>query len=533
MKKLFLLFALISIAFTAMAQTQDLDPQWNVWESYYYCFYRSSHGGAVNPVTHTTYVQQDGLLEIFSAYPIAPYGDPCSVKIRNIVYGSAQEFGDYFVEGEFYAGQIRVPIPQVIQTGAKGGRNAVLTWGTVSYNAATGGTTFVVDSSADCIIYDLENDRIIIEGSSGPIVVEGPDNVSYDATGPSIIWMEEDGEDYDWAGYTEWSTELCIALDEQPEGEVKTYKRTSDCIHYIDYYNKSTSLSSPTATTSQMEDQAEIVFSNDGKTVYFKDPLQSMSYNTWILGTLNEDKTRITVPLPQCLCFAPNEYGFGFALKMGESKINQNGVFDISNDEYYNEATYLIEGNTIKLESTWADFSAEYPDNFNAFGIWAFDSYEEIGNLEANIVYTLESDTPEPTEKTADPVINGYPMNNGYSYCVEIVPSEPSTIYYRVQKDNEPFTNWTTYVNELIFNNRGIYLVEAYAKADNKLPSDYVNQEFEISQSTGVDEMTAGKQIVESRYYNVMGQEIQQPDGMTIIVTTYSDGTTTATKVMK
>ena len=45
--------------------------------------------------------------------------------------------------------------------------------------------------------------------------------------------------------------------------------------------------------------------------------------------------------------------------------------------------------------------------------------------------------------------------------------------------------------------------------------------------------MTADKQIVNSRYYNVMGQEIQQPDGVTIIVTTYSDGTTTATKVMK
>ena len=531
MKKLFLLFALIFIALTAMAQTQD--PEGNVWESYYYCFHRTSHGGAVNPVTHTTYVQQDGIFEIFSAYPIAPYSDPSPISIRNIVYGSEQELGDYYVEGEFYGGQIIVPIPQVIQTGAKGGRNAVLTWGTVSYNAATGGTTFVVDSSADCIIYDLENDRIIIEGSSGPIVVEGPDNVSYDATGPSIIWMEEDGEDYDWAGYTEWNTEVCFALDEQPKGEVKTYKRTSDCIHYSYDYGKSTLLFNSTASTEQMEDQAEIVFSNDGKTVYFKDPLQSMSYDTWILGTLSEDKTRIIVPLPQYLCFDPTEYDFGVVLKRSESKINQDGVFEASNDTYFNEATYLIEGNTIKLGLTWADFSAPYPDNFDASGISGFDPYERIGNLEANIVYTLESDTPEPTEKTADPVINGYPMNNSYSYCVEIVPSEPSTIYYRVKKDNGAFTNWTTYANELIFNDRGIYVVEAYAKADNKLPSDKVYHEFEIRVYTGIGEMTAGSQIVESRYFNVMGQEVQQPDGMTIVVTTYSDGTTTVAKVMK
>jgi hypothetical protein len=30
-----------------------------------------------------------------------------------------------------------------------------------------------------------------------------------------------------------------------------------------------------------------------------------------------------------------------------------------------------------------------------------------------------------------------------------------------------------------------------------------------------------------------MGQEVQQPDGVVIVVTTYSDGTTSAAKVVK
>ena len=529
MKKLFLLFTFISIALTAMAQ---IDTVPNLLYSFDYVFHRSSHGGAVNPVTHTTYVQQAGPFEILSNVPLDFGGDAYAIGIKNIVYGSEVELGDYYVEGGWCAGQIMVPIPQVIDTGAKGGGRAVLTWGTISYDATTGETTFVVDSSVEYIFYNMENDRIIIEGSSGPVVVEGPDNVSYEATGPAIIWMEEDGEDYDWAGYCEWYTEVCIAMDEEPEGESKIYKRTSDCIHFGDDDSKSVSIHYPTAYPERMEDQAEIVFSNDGKTVYFKNPLQSMNYDTWIMGTLNEDKTRIKVVLPQFLNFE-NGVDFGVPLQKGESKMNQDNIFEVTSEELYYEITYAIDGNTIKLENTWADFTAPYPDNFVAGGICAYDSYEGVGNIEANIVYTLESDTPEPTEKTADPVINGYPMDNSTAYCVEIVPSEPSTIYYRVQKDNEPFTNWTTYANDLIFNNRGIYLVEAYAKADDKLPSNHLYHEFEISLSTGVDEMTAGKQIVESRYYNVMGQEIQQPDGVTIIVTTYSDGTTTATKVMK
>ena len=54
-----------------------------------------------------------------------------------------------------------------------------------------------------------------------------------------------------------------------------------------------------------------------------------------------------------------------------------------------------------------------------------------------------------------------------------------------------------------------------------------------ISKATGVDELNAGKTVAGVRYYNMAGQEMQQPSGMTIVVTTYNDGTTSAVKVMK
>ena len=45
--------------------------------------------------------------------------------------------------------------------------------------------------------------------------------------------------------------------------------------------------------------------------------------------------------------------------------------------------------------------------------------------------------------------------------------------------------------------------------------------------------MNAGKTVAGVRYFNMAGQEMPQADGMTIVVTTYTDGTTSAVKVVK
>ena len=54
-----------------------------------------------------------------------------------------------------------------------------------------------------------------------------------------------------------------------------------------------------------------------------------------------------------------------------------------------------------------------------------------------------------------------------------------------------------------------------------------------VSTPTGVDELNANKTVANVRYFNVMGQEMAQPEGMTIAVTTYTDGTTSTVKVVK
>ena len=54
-----------------------------------------------------------------------------------------------------------------------------------------------------------------------------------------------------------------------------------------------------------------------------------------------------------------------------------------------------------------------------------------------------------------------------------------------------------------------------------------------VEDPTAVSELMSGKTVAGVRYFNLAGQEMQEANGMTIVVTTYTDGTTSAVKVMK
>jgi hypothetical protein len=82
----------------------------------------------------------------------------------------------------------------------------------------------------------------------------------------------------------------------------------------------------------------------------------------------------------------------------------------------------------------------------------------------------------------------------------------------------------------------GTYRVETYCTADGYDRSANTNAEFTIypdQQPTGISELINGKNVASVRYFNMAGQEMQEANGMTIIVTTYTDGTSSAVKVMK
>ena len=152
----------------------------------------------------------------------------------------------------------------------------------------------------------------------------------------------------------------------------------------------------------------------------------------------------------------------------------------------------------------------------------------------ANFVYTPGQVTPPtPTVQTGAPTFNGYTTDGIHAYFVEIIETEPSTIYYRVQYPDGTWTEWAEYEEVLSFVGDGKYRVEAYAVADGKLPSEQIAYEFVVSPLTGLSELVNGKTVAGVRYYNVAGQEMQEANGLTIVVTTYTDGTTSTAKVIK
>ena len=163
----------------------------------------------------------------------------------------------------------------------------------------------------------------------------------------------------------------------------------------------------------------------------------------------------------------------------------------------------------------------EYTDDFLPMATFTYEG----GGEEPPVV--------EPTEKTGAPVFNGYTTDGIHAYFVEIVETEPSTIYYRVQYPDGTWTDWAEYEEVLSFTGDGKYRVEAYAVADGKLPSEEIAYEFVVAPITGIDEMMNGKTVAGVRYYNMAGQEMSEANGLTIVVTTYTDGTTNAAKVIK
>ena len=140
---------------------------------------------------------------------------------------------------------------------------------------------------------------------------------------------------------------------------------------------------------------------------------------------------------------------------------------------------------------------------------------------------------PTPTVQTVEPTVTAEDGLYG-SIFVYMIETEPSDIYYRISKDDGDWSDWTLFVaGELVFVEDGKYLIEAFAIAPGKTESNHVTITFTIGNPTALNEIGGEKTVADVRYFNAAGQEMAQPDGLTIVVTTFTDGTRTATKVMK
>lgn len=90
------------------------------------------------------------------------------------------------------------------------------------------------------------------------------------------------------------------------------------------------------------------------------------------------------------------------------------------------------------------------------------------------------------------------------------------------------------YLNPLAANDNGYYYLPVGSSYTITLTGLSVyDYHFYVTQTTDIDEISKEKSISSVRYFNLEGQEVTEPDNVTIVVTTYDDGTKSTTKVIK
>ena len=273
----------------------------------------------------------------------------------------------------------------------------------------------------------------------------------------------------------------------------------------------------------------EFAVNDDGVKQFFNfsNPVKEMEISVDMLAYYGEDV---------CLRFDFEP----FAFTPGKSLL-VTMVFDAQDDDNCTDGSDYAAFYTSGIRGK----AMTYTNNWNSFidYAWSLDFPNATATLGCGTNVELpvtcigynydEGTTPEPTERTAAPVFNGYTTDGIHAYFVEIVETEPSTIYYRVQYPGGLWSEWLEYMEILSFTGDGQYRVEAYAVAENKLPSYDIAYEFVVSPITGLSELADGKTVASQRYFNMAGQEMSEANGLTIVVTTYTDGTTSTAKVVK
>ena len=315
------------------------------------------------------------------------------------------------------------------------------------------------------------------------------------------------------------------------------------------------------------------------------------SYNTWVKGTYDAETGIITIPTGQYLAWS-EDYQYGVVLGLGSTYIYED-VDEYGEVGYYlgtelddraTEIQFLVDGDNIYLLSTDGDFNAEFPENYNAYGMYAYYSDDlswagiEFGTPDEPFGYIVNVVPAVPANPTAD---DWYDCGDesGFSKFYFTLPNtdingnmlDPEYLSYSVYVDNgngpelfvfsgddyyfdlEPGEEYTEieywlYSNAVDFHDYYVYMYRTNAEGYEPLFTENigiqaiytVNGERNVSEiawlydhHVNVNEINAGKTVANVRYFNVAGQEMAQPEGLTIKFTTYTDGTSSAVKVVK
>ena len=138
-------------------------------------------------------------------------------------------------------------------------------------------------------------------------------------------------------------------ITEQPEGELKTYQRSGGAMLSFWGY---------LFTTYQDGGAMQMVFADDGKTVYLKDPVSQAVANSWVKAELSDDGKTLTMPLNQHIIYYP-EVEYGLITAWVDVTIDENGNLNAVPNLDIHEVTFTIgDDGTISLNGSRGDVEA-------------------------------------------------------------------------------------------------------------------------------------------------------------------------------
>lgn len=493
-----------------------------------------------------------------------------------------------WVEGTIDGNTITVPLGQELEYDSYYDAFVVLTFGTTYYYYENGGKYIEVDDTGyEVATFTIDGNTIRLNGSAGDVYAYGDD--AYIATGLAAKWSDVNS----WSGDLDMLTVLTevqtqpddpdpidvpTVISEVPEGTLLTYHRTGG---YIYHKFLETGI-------TEFEDDMNVVFAEDGK-VYIQNPITTLTNGNWVEGTYDQESGIISIPTGQCVSWMVNA-GYGGLLVWGHTWYEQIGWdYDYDEPVYWlygaydpdvTEIRYQVEGNTITLLDGQGDVWAPYPEWGNTTGpcLIYTDTKDWANVLLFSTVAVLTDQGPAvPANPTADswydcgdeygasmfsftlPTtdINGNPINpENLSYSIYLdddeiftfdtfyyyydVESDMTVIPYSIYSNGYDITNdavyiyGTNYCDWPIFTWRiGIKVYYTVGSITNESDIVYLEVFPNPNPGTAVNEVNAGKTVAGVRYYNVAGQEMAEPQGLTIQVTTYTDGTTSTVKVVK
>ena len=361
-------------------------------------------------------------------------------------------------------------------------------------------------------------------------------------------------------------------ITEQPEGTVVSYMRGGEYMTVSLYGYE----------TDYQSGRVKVVYDPDGKTVYIKDILcYGEGTGVWVVGELSDDGLSISVPLGQYVAYN-DTYDYGLILAWGSTYVIDLGDdfywIDFFADDYATEVVYAIDpvDGTITMQGSDGSVDNPYPYNCEATGlagVWSDDT--SVATIEWGSTWTRLGEAV-PAVPANPEVLSFFDCGNesGYTrldFNINLVddegnPLDPDYLTYSIFTDEDQlFTfDYDTYglangfdtdMTEIpyAYGGEDFYLRRVYFYRTNEGDNPFFTWRIgmqlnytvdgvtnkseivylEVYPHTAVNEVAEGKQVSSVRYYNAAGQQVTTPSGLTIQVTTYSDGTSTATKFFR